>query len=122
MRLLDASDALSVVPPFFFGVLSNDAVLDHVVLDYEQQRCIDLANVRMVSEHHQRHQLQLLTVRVLVIARLVVNHPRSQVLIIDNQKVCDAPNPYFGVFPTAWVKVYVQRHLVFAQLSTGPTV
>ena len=115
MRLLDASHALSVVPPMLLGFTHHEAGLGDVFLDHEQQRARDASDVGEVGKHHQRHELELLAVWVLVVARLVVHHPGREVLVVDDEQVGNAAHPHLLVHEPARLQVLGHAHLVLAQ-------
>jgi hypothetical protein len=85
MRLLYAGNTLAVIPPFFVGLVNRHSDLYQIVLDHKQQGCVDLADVGEVGEHHERHEFELLSVRVLIVARLIVHDPRRQVVVVYDE-------------------------------------
>ena len=72
-----------------------------------------------MSEHHERHQFKLLTIWVLVVACLVVNDSRSQVVVVDDEQVGNASAPHILVHEATRREVSTHPHLVLAQLPTG---
>ena len=60
-------------------ILPGVGAFDHAL------NLLDASGMREVLENHQRHELQLIAVGVLVVACLVVNYPRCQVLVINDK-------------------------------------
>ena len=119
MCLFDAGDTFPIFPPMIFGFATQVAGLDQVVLDHEQQSASHFANVREVHKHHQCHELELLPIRVLVVARFIVHHASCQVVIVNDEQVGNAAHPDIFVHESARAQIGSDAHLVLAQLATG---
>ena len=115
----ETCSTLTILPPELLGLVALHLHLDHIIFDNEQQRRVDLADVREVSEDHERHQHKLIPVGVLVVASLPVPHPRRKVLVINDQDVSDAPHPHVRSLPVGRTQVHSQRHLVLCKGSSG---
>ena len=97
-----------------FGAQLRFLALFPIFQRHEQQATVDLADVGEVREHHQRHELQLFPIRVLVVARLVVHNPRSQVVVVDDEQVGNTTHPHILVQEPTRAQISSDAHLVLA--------